>query len=108
LIPGDITGAPNTVFTDASGNSKNSFKIGDTIYGHIEGGDPDDTWSCLDIPNGSNCTSNNTTYWRQLTKPYDGHPDGWQINPGNGKLELGGFPTDSGFPEGTYKMYTQT
>ena len=61
------------------------------------------TWACTDIPGGNNC--GNRTVWRQLTKAYDGHADGWQYNSSTKRIELRSGLSTSGFPAGTYTMY---
>ena len=36
---------------------KSSLKILDTMYGFIVGGDPQNTWGCMEGPNSNDCAS---------------------------------------------------
>lgn len=96
---------PVTVYTDSSlSTPKSTIAKGGTLYGYISGGDVNNTYGCLDIPGGNTCLNGGT--WRQLTKPYNGVADGWQIN--NGRIELrGGMLIEMGYPSGQYTGYTR-
>jgi len=107
MVPGDISTLPTTHFDTLT------YHRGETLKGSITGGDPNDTWGCMDSPNtvpGHECTSGWTNVWRKLTVPYDGHADGWQLvetNQGD-SMQLGGLLIEQGFPLGTYTMYVKT
>lgn len=96
---------PVTVYTDSSlSTPKSTIAKGGTLYGYISGGDVNNTYGCLDIPGGNTCLNGGA--WRQLTKPYNGVADGWQIN--NGRIELrGGMLIEMGYPSGQYTGYTR-
>ena len=106
---------PKTIYTDSSLTTvKNTFTIGDTLYGYVSGGDKNNLWGCMDIPGGNDCKNNK--WWRQLTKSYYDPitakviEDGWQINPNhNGRVELQQwFYLAEGYPVGIYTGYTRT
>jgi uncharacterized repeat protein (TIGR02543 family) len=106
LVPGDISTTPTTVFP------KSTFTAGENLTGTVIGGDPKNTWACMDNPNtvsGHECTSGWTNVWRQLTVPYGGQADGWHLVETNygDTIELSPMST-AGAPAGTYTQYVKT
>jgi len=107
MVPGDISTPPTTHF------EKLTYHRGETLKGSITGGDPNDTWGCMNTPSTASdrlCNSGRTDAWRKLTVPYDGHADGWQLietNQGD-SIQLGGLLIEQGFPLGTYTQYVKT
>ena len=102
--------APETIYTDSTlSTEKRVYTYGDYVYGYISGGDPDNTWACIDIPGWTRCDAGNG--WRQLTKTYDPtwKIDEWQKNPSNNRIELRGWLyIPSTYPVGVYKSYART
>lgn len=112
LVRGDIATNPTTVYTADTNLNRvvTSYKIGDTLYGYIEWGDPNNTYSCMDLPGESKCTGWWTIGWRQLTKQYNGHEDEWQINSttSGDRIEFRGWLYIAPwFPVGTYHGYVR-
>jgi len=106
MVPGDISTIPTTVFP------KSSFVAGESLTGIIVGGDPKNTWGCMDSPNtiaGHECMSGWSGAWRQLTAPYGGQADGWHLVETNygDTIQLSPLPT-AGYPAGIYTQYVKT
>lgn len=103
LVPGDISSAPVLQF------EKSAYKKGETLKGSVVGGDPYNTFSCMDSPNttpGKECTSGAPDVWRKL----GGTGDGWQIistNEGD-SIQLVGLFIDPAYPVGTYTGFVKT
>jgi len=103
LVPGDISSVPVIQF------DKSSYRKGETLKGSVVGGDPYDTWSCMDSPNttpGSECMSGGTSGWRKLGEA----GDDWKIistNDGD-SIQLEGLYVDPAYPVGTYTGFVKT
>jgi hypothetical protein len=78
---------PNTVWTNVSLSPKSLFSQGESLYGYIAGGDPANTWACLDGPSATDDCADASKY-RRLTALANGVADGWQINTSNGRIEF--------------------
>ncbi|MBP9779006.1 hypothetical protein KBD33_00115, partial [Candidatus Gracilibacteria bacterium] len=106
LIRGDISTAPTHVWTDSSlTSSKSVYTYGETLYGYIRGGDPYDTWACLDGPAaGNSCSS-----WADYRKLGEESIDGWQVSLITGNIEFNnGLFIASGYDPGVYTGYAKT
>lgn len=89
---------PRTVYTSDASLSveKTKYKIGENLYGYVQGGDPNNTWACVDTP-GSNVCLTDRSKWRQLAADTS---DDWQKNPNRqNRIELiKGFLVSTNFP----------
>ncbi len=82
-----------------------SYTLGETMYGYITGGDPKNTWACMEAPtNIGGC--NDRANWRQLGTTTSSTND-WYYNTTTKRIELrAGFYIDPTYPTGTYKSFT--
>lgn len=96
-----------TYYTNSTYSAlRDSIFLGENVYAIVAGGNPADTWGCIDTPASNNCPSG--VGWRKLTVPYNGGtPDEWQYNAANKRIELSAFYIYPSYPVGTYKGYTR-
>ncbi|MBP9780118.1 hypothetical protein KBD33_05880, partial [Candidatus Gracilibacteria bacterium] len=104
---------PRTVWTDGSYTPKTHFSGGQTLYGYVEGGDPQNTWACIDIPTANGCADSKN--WRQLTAAFyntaygENTGDDWQYNTTRKRIEMrSGLFIHWSWPSGWYKGYVRT
>lgn len=102
-----IASQPRIIFTqDSSLGSQRTtaYNYGESLYGYIQWGDINNTWSCADLPWGNSCA--NRSNWRKLTIPVNGVADDWQYNNTTKRIEMTrGFYINTNFPSGVYTFY---
>jgi hypothetical protein len=105
---------PRTVWTDGSHVTPKTYFYGwQTLYGYIEGGDPQNTWACIDIPGANQCADSKN--WRQLTAAFyntaygENTGDDWQYNTTRKRIEMRSWLfLHWSWPSGWYRWYVRT